>query len=165
MKLGSKVSWQAVKAVGAGAALMSLMSAAYPQSGPFAGFDGTWSGKGTVTFSDGATERIRCKAQYKVDGAATGLQQSLRCASDGYKFDLSSDVTSQTGSVSGTWSEATRNINGTLRGRVTDGRINVIAEAAGFAATLTMATHGGKQSVSISSDGEIRGVSITMVRG
>ena len=40
----------------------------------------------------------------------------------------------------------------------------VFVEAAGFAANLTLRTNGTKQSVSISSKGEIRGVSITMVK-
>ena len=40
-----------------------------PVGGPFAGFDGIWSGNGTVALSDGTTERIRCKADYKVNGS------------------------------------------------------------------------------------------------
>jgi hypothetical protein len=40
----------------------------------------------------------------------------------------------------------------------------VFVEAAGFAANLTLRANGNKQSVSITSKGEIRGVSITMVR-
>ena len=162
---GSIVFRRSIKAAGVCAALLSSASATYPQTGPFVGLDGAWSGRGTVSFSDGSTERIRCRANYRVEGAGTGLQQNLRCASDGYKFDLSSDVISQAGRVSGTWSEATRNINGTLQGRVTDGWVNVSVEAAGFAATLTMATRGSRQSVTISANGEIRRVSITMVRG
>ncbi len=154
---------QMVKA--AGVALILLSTAAHAQAGPFSSFSGAWSGSGTVSLSDGSTERIRCKASYKVDGSGTGLQQTLRCASDSYKFDLSSDVTSsQTGALSGTWSEASRNIFGELRGRAGAGQIEVFVEAAGFAANLTVTTRGNKQSVSINSKGEIRGVSITLVR-
>jgi hypothetical protein len=89
----------------------------------------------------------------------------LRCASDSYKFDLSSNVTSQGDRIVGTWSEASRNINGNLQGKAGGGRIDVFVEAAGFAANLTLLTRGNKQSVSIDSKGEIRGVSINMVRG
>jgi hypothetical protein len=152
------------KAAAVFAMLLLSASAGYAQSGPFSAFKGVWSGAGTVSLSDGSTERIRCKASYKVDVSGQALQQSLRCASDSYKFDLSSDVVSQSGRVSGTWSEASRNINGDLRGRTGDGQIEVFVEAAGFAATLTVTTRGNKQSVSIQSKGEIRGVSITLVR-
>jgi hypothetical protein len=41
----------------------------------------------------------------------------------------------------------------------------VFVQAAGFAANLTIRTQGNRQSVRITSKGEIRNVSITMVRG
>jgi len=165
MKLfGSSLFGQAIKAAGVGAVLMLSVSAGHAQSGPFAGFSGAWSGNGTVALSDGTTERIRCKADYKVDGSGLGLRQTLRCASDSYKFDLSSDVTSQGDRISGNWSEASRNINGNLQGTAGGGQIQVFVEAAGFAASLVLRTSGNRQTVQISSKGEIRGVNITMVK-
>src|SRR6185437_5371937 len=60
----------------------------YAQSGgPFAGMAGVWSGAGTVTLDDGSTERIRCRATYAVGAGGNGLQQTLTCASDSYKFN------------------------------------------------------------------------------
>ncbi len=165
MKLfGSSVFGHAIKAASVGAALMLSVPISNAQSGPFAGFEGSWSGNGTVSLSDGSTERIRCKADYKVNGSGLGLKQNLHCASDSYKFDLSSDVTSNGDRISGSWSEASRNIFGNLQGTAGGGQIEVFVEASGFAANLTLRTTGNKQSVSISSKGEIRGVSITMVR-
>src|SRR5271155_3577853 len=94
-RFGSILFGQAIKAAGVGAALLLSISAGQAQSGPFAGFDGAWAGNGTVALSDGTTERIRCRADYKVNGTGLALKQSLHCASDSYKFDLTSDVTSQ----------------------------------------------------------------------
>jgi hypothetical protein len=153
---------QAIKAVAVGAVLMLSVSAGHAQSGPFAGFDGAWSGTGTVSLSDGTTERLRCKADYKVNGSGLGLKQNLECASDSYKFDLTSDVTSQGDRISGNWSESSRKIFGSLQGTAGGGQIDVFVEASGFAANLTLRTNGTKQVVQISSKGEIRGVSITM---
>jgi hypothetical protein len=164
-RFGSNLFGQAIKAASLSAALILSGSAGHAQSGPFAGFDGTWSGNGTVALSDGTTERIRCRADYKVNGSGLGLKQNLHCASDSYKFDLSSDVTSQGDRISGNWSEKSRNIFGNLQGTAGGGQIDVFVEASGFAANLTLRTNGNKQSVSISSKGEIRGVNITMVRG
>ncbi|MGQ0444928.1 MAG: hypothetical protein ACT4O2_07350, partial [Beijerinckiaceae bacterium] len=45
---------------------------------PFAGLSGHWSGAGTITMTDGATERIRCKASYAVNAAGKALVQTLR---------------------------------------------------------------------------------------
>jgi hypothetical protein len=164
--LGSSPIARGVKAAGIGAALMLSASIGYAQSGgPFAGFDGAWSGTGTVALSDGSVERIRCKANYKVDGTGMGLKQSLHCASDSYKFDLSSDVISKGDRISGNWSEASRNVNGSLQGTAGGGQIEVFVEANGFAANLMLRSNGNKQTVQINSKGEIRGVNITMVRG
>jgi hypothetical protein len=165
-RFGSSPFAQAIKAAGIGAALMFSMSAGHAQSGsPFAGFDGAWSGTGTVSLSDGTVERIRCRATYKITGTGMGLKQALRCASDSYKFDLSSDVISNGDRISGSWSEASRNLNGNLQGTAGGGQIQVFVEANGFAANLTLRTSGNRQTVQISSKGEIRGVNITMVKG
>jgi hypothetical protein len=165
MKLfGSSLFGQAIKAAGVGAVLMLSVTASNAQSGPFIGFSGTWSGNGTVALSDGTTERIRCKADYVVDGSGLGLKQTLKCASDSYKFDLTSDVRSQGDRISGSWSEASRNVFGNLQGTAGGGRIEVFVEANGFAANLTLQTNGNHQTVQINSKGEIRGVNITMVK-
>ena len=162
----SSLSGQVLKAAGIGAALMLSISAAQAQSGgPFAGFAGSWAGSGTVSLSNGTTERIRCKADYKVAASGLNLKQSLHCASDSYKFDLSSDVTSQGDRISGNWSEASRNIFGNLQGTAGGGQIDVFVEASGFAANLNLRTNGSKQVVQIDSKGEIRGVTITMTKG
>src|ERR1700745_4152051 len=157
-RFGSILFGQAIKAAGVGAALLLSVSASQAQSSPFAGFDGAWAGNGTVALSDGTTERIRCKADYKVNGTGLGLKQNLHCASDSYKFDLSSDVTSQGDRISGNWSEASRNIFGNLQGTAGAGQIDVFVEASGFAANLNLRTNGSKQIVQIDSKGEIRGV-------
>ena len=164
--LGSSLFGQALAAAGVGAALMLSITASHAQEGgPFAGFDGNWSGTGTVALSNGTTENIRCKADYKVNANGLGLKQNLHCASDSYKFDLSSDVTSQGERISGNWSEKSRNIFGNLQGTAGGGQIDVFVEANGFAANLSLRTNGTKQTVQISSKGEIRGVNITMTKG
>lgn len=154
----------ALKAAAVGATLILSTSASLAQSRPFAGLDGVWSGNGTVSLSDGSSERIRCRAEYKVSGTGLGLKQTLRCASDSYKFDLSSDVTSEGNRISGNWTEANRNIFGSLQGTASGGRIDVTVEAPGFTASLTLRTNGNRQTVQISSKGDIRGVSITMTK-
>ena len=54
MKLfGSRLFGQAIKAAGVGGALMLSVSVSHSQPGPFAGFNGSWSGNGTVALSDG----------------------------------------------------------------------------------------------------------------
>ena len=121
---GSSLFGQAVK--GRRTLMLSVSAGhGHARSGPFAGFSGSWSGNGTVALSDGTTERLRCKADHKVKDTGLQLKQNLHCASDSYKFDLSSDVTSQGGRISGNWSEASRNIFGNLQGMAGGGQIKV----------------------------------------
>ena len=138
--------------------------ASHAQSGPFAGMAGVWSGGGTVTLDDGSSERIRCRATYAVGAGGNGLNQSLTCASDSYRFSLSSNVISRGGSLSGTWSESSRNINGTIEGRGANGNFQVVASAPGFNANISLQTTGNKQSVVIRSESQFRSASISLSR-
>jgi len=140
------------------------ISASYAQSGPFAGMAGNWSGGGTVTLDDGSTERIRCRASYSVGANGNGLNQSLLCASDSYKFDLRSSVVAERGSLSGTWSESSRGIRGDLEGRASSGNFQVVASAPGFTANLSLTTRGNKQSVVIRAESQFRGATISLSR-
>jgi hypothetical protein len=145
-------------------AALAFSSAGYAQSGPFAGLAGVWSGGGTVTLDDGSSERIRCRATYAVGNGGNGLNQSLTCASDSYRFNLSSNVVSSGGSLSGTWSESSRGISGNLEGRGGTGNFQVTASAPGFSANIALRTTGNKQSVTIRAEGAFRGASISLSR-
>jgi hypothetical protein len=73
-------------------------------------------------------------------------------------------VTSQGDRISGQWTETGRNISGSLQGTAGSGKIDVLVEAPGFTANLMVRTNGNKQIFQMSSKGDIRGVSITMVK-
>jgi hypothetical protein len=125
---------------------------------------GVWSGGGTVTLDDGSTERIRCRETAAVGAGGAGLNLTLTCASDSYKFDLSGNVVSERGALSGTWSEASRGVTGSLEGRGGNGNFEVVASAAGFNARLSVATRGSRQSVSIRAESGFRGATIALAR-
>jgi hypothetical protein len=125
---------------------------------------GVWSGGGTVTLEDGASERIRCRATYAVGAGGNGLNLSLTCASDSYKFDLKGDVTSDRGVLLGSWSESSRGVTGTLEGRGANSHFQVVASAAGFTANISLTTRGNRQSVAIKAESGFRAASIAMSR-
>jgi len=136
----------------------------YAQSGPFAGMAGVWAGGGTVTLDDGSSERLRCRETSAVGAGGNGLNLSLVCASDSYKFDLRGDVISDRGALSGSWSESSRAVNGTLQGRGGNGNFQVVANAAGFTANISLTTRGNRQSILITSGGSFRAASISLAR-
>lgn len=125
---------------------------------------GVWTGVGTVTLDDGSTERIRCRETAALGAGGAGLNLSLTCASDSYKFDLSGNVVSDRGALSGTWGENSRGISGTLQGRGGSGNFEVVASTAGFSANLSVATRGNRQSVSIRAESGFKGASIALTR-
>jgi hypothetical protein len=134
----------------------------HAQSGPFAGMAGNWAGGGTVTLDDGSKERLRCRASYQVSGAS--MNMTLTCASDAYKFQLSANVVDQGGAVSGTWSESSRNVGGSLQGRGGNGNFEVVASAAGFNANISLRTAGNKQSIGMRADSQFRAAAISLSR-
>jgi hypothetical protein len=115
--------------------------------------------------ANGESERIRCRASYAVGGGGSILQQSLRCASDSYRVELSSEAVARGSSISGRWSESTRNAGGSLSGSIRGAELSIRAEGPGLAANLLVVTRGDRQSLSIRSAGtDIREVSITLSR-
>jgi hypothetical protein len=137
------------------------LAAAHSNPDPFADFDGIWSGAGTLSLADGTKERVRCRNQYLVTRDGSNLQQALRCSSDRYEFHVNTYVDAdETGVLSGSWTEMTRNITGRINGRVDGNRVTVTVGAGGaFSATMTIVTTGNRQSVRI----EPTGMDVTLV--
>ena len=132
---------------------------------PFIAMAGSWSGDGVLSTTDGGQERLRCRASYDVAGTGAELRLSLRCASESYKFDLASEVQYRDGTISGSWSEASRNASGTLSGRAAGDRIEAAARGDNFSANLSLTTRGSRQSVSIRPEGtNVSAVSLALNR-
>jgi hypothetical protein len=147
-----------------------LPSLALAQSRPaatgFASLAGSWSGTGSVTLSSGAVERIRCQATYEVLPSGTTFHQSLQCKSDSYDFHLRASVLRSGDAISGTWTETTRNANGSISGRVSGSQINANVQGPAFTASLALQTQGDRQTVNIRSQGtELSAVTIALRRG
>ncbi len=135
-----------------------------PDPGPFAALIGSWTGTGVIKKADGGNERIRCRSSYE-RAAATSLRLKLRCASDSYNFDLTATVSYQGGSISGQWTETTRQVFGPIQGHSKDsGReVEATAQALGYVVNLTMTTNGNKQSIVLLTPGsEVPEVDISL---
>ena len=91
------------------------------------------------------------------------MKQNLTCASDSYKFNVVSNVTSSGGSISGDWTETSRNATGHISGKITPTQISAYVQGTGFTASIGIAARAGRQSVTISPTGtDIANVSVTM---
>jgi hypothetical protein len=135
-------------------------------AGPFAGLAGNWTGSGTISMKSGTNERIRCRATYSIDPDGNSLTQVLRCASDSYKFNVDSTVTANAGSISGSWTETTRNATGNVTGSINGPVIEVLVTGVGFTAGISILTRDGKQAVAIQPSGgtDVVGVRVVLRR-
>lgn len=88
----------ATVAVTAMLTLLGSQDVSFAQSGPFTKLAGAWTGGGAVFSDNRSTEGIRCKAN-RVDEAGVALQETLRCASDSYRFDIESNAMSRAGHI------------------------------------------------------------------
>ena len=132
---------------------------------PLRALAGSWAGGGVINMTSGEQERLRCRASYDVDGAGTALRLNLKCASDSYNFDLSSDVDYHRGAISGAWTEASRNASGTIEGRAAGDLIEAAATGPSFSANLSLTTRGSRQMVTIRPQGsDISAVSLELSR-
>jgi hypothetical protein len=97
--------------------------------------------------------------------AGPTMNLSLTCASEAYKFDFDGRVVAEGGGlISGSWTESSRNISGTLRGRGGNGSFQVVASTAGFNANISLLTRGARQSIAIRADSQFRGANIALSR-
>lgn len=150
-------------AAASAAAVVLASDAAF--AGPFSAFDGNWTGNGTITTTSGAKERLRCRAHYDVGSGGMTLNQNLTCASDSYKFNVVSDVHAEGKSISGSWTETTRNAQGQISGTIGPTQISAQVQGIGFTARIGIAARAGGQAVTISPTGtDISNVTVTMTK-
>lgn len=150
------------------ASFIALTALASPvaAAGPFAGYNGSWTGSGHIRLDDGKTESLKCKAYYtpKDDGDAIGL--ALRCASASNKIELRAQLAADGSRVSGSWEERTFNASGSVSGEASSTHIKLAINGGGFTGSMSVTTSGANQSISVTTQGgmALRGISISMRR-
>ena len=101
---------------------------------PFAAMAGTWSGGGTIELTGEIKENLRCRANYNYGAANNSLALSIRCASDNYKFELTSNVVERRGQISG---------------RLQGNHIAAVASGDSFTSDLAVTTTANRMSVTM----------------
>ena len=164
--LGNEFSFLTLPVVYSGLAIASLALALPVMPASAASnlqeMGGYWTGAGKVQLANGSTETVKCVVVYKIAGQQ--VRQNVRCAGQGFSFNGTAELVVDGSGVTGNWTETNRNISGSVLGTAGGGKIDVAVEAIGFSASLSLHTAGNKQTIQISSKGDIRGVNITMVK-
>jgi hypothetical protein len=109
---------------------------------PFVNFEGTWSGRGTITLVNGDIEDIECRAVFKKE--AQTLRLNLSCGSNSYVFYLDANVINENNILTGKWKEQRRNIEGKIEGHAENEKISMmlVQDATGPIAKMILKSHG-----------------------
>ena len=116
---------------------------------PFAAIAGNWTGGGVIMLTNDIKENLRCRANHSFAQASSSLSLSIKCSSDNYRFELTSNVVERRGVISGKWSEASYKVSGNISGRVAGNRITAVAQGDSFNSPITLTTTGNRQTVSL----------------
>lgn len=138
--------------MGAAFVALALASPAFAE-GLFAGMAGSWRGEGSLKWSTGENERMRCTAKYEVAEDGNKIMQEMVCATDSTRLVVKSDITYRpaAGVITGSWSERGYGINGWVSGTASSGRIqaNVESRDKSFSAKVGILLQNGVQIVTI----------------
>jgi hypothetical protein len=137
--------------------------------GLFDGMEGKWKGDGSIAWSTGETERLRCTANYEVERDGNKIHQRLTCATDSTRLIVKSSITfnPDAGAITGTWSETTYGINGYVTGTASTGAVKALVQSTDhrFTARVNVSTDGPDQLVTIAPQGlDVTDVSVELKR-
>jgi hypothetical protein len=141
--------------IAAAVAVFSMIAATglSSQAAPINDLAGRWSGWGSITMANGASEQVKCVATYFVEGGGAQVRQNLRCASTSYKIDATAKLDNANGQLTGQWEEKTYAAIGSVAGRFTGNGFNVSIKGPTFSAAMAVTTTNCKQSISITPTG------------
>jgi hypothetical protein len=125
--------------------LMALAPAMASDSA-FGGLTGSWGGSGSVKYTDGSTERMRCNARYS--GGASDISLSINCASSAHNIDITGRLHDNGGHVGGSWSESNLGLSGSAAGKSSPGHIS-LGLGGSVSGSMSVSYTGTHQDVSI----------------
>ncbi len=133
-------------------------------SGTFHTLEGAWRGAGKIMLPDGKSQRIRCRAYYRVDASGSELGFAIRCAATDNRIELRAKLSDSGGLLSGSWEERTFNATGQISGRAQPGKMDFSINGA-VQGSMKISYSQRQQHVDISTAAEgLRGISIKLRR-
>jgi len=152
-RTGSRLLKRALAATALLAIASSNVVTPASASGLFAGMGGSWRGEGSLKWSTGENEHMRCIAKYTVENDGNRLVQDLTCATASTRLVVKSDITYRpdAGVITGSWSEKGYGVNGWVTGTASPGTIKGRVESRdeSFSAEVGIMMQGEDQIVTI----------------
>lgn len=125
------------------------LSAPMEPASPLDKLVGRWVGEGFLGIKDGASESVKCRVTYIPAKNSHQLKQTVRCASASGSIEVQSHIVHSAGSITGSWSELTRNMRGDLSGKVTPRGFQVMVTGTDLSANMNVVINAPRQIIEI----------------
>lgn len=121
---------------------------------------GRWSGWGSVQFTNGTSEQLKCVATYFVEGGKH-VRQNLRCANQSYNIDAAANISVTNGKIAGEWEEKKWSKVGAVAGNLNGNVFNLSIQGDTFTANMALSSTPCKQNITITPQGfDVKKISI-----
>ena len=133
---------------------------------PFEPLVGRWVGQGRLGVKGNAAEQVKCRVTYIRLASGDQLKQTIRCASAGGNVEVRSLVSHVGGTLTGSWQELVRNLNGRLSGSVTPRGFRVRVSGESLEANMDIVLTKSKQVIEIQFiDSSLIGLTLVLEKG
>lgn len=116
---------------------------------PFAKVSGRWLGEGRLGIRDGNTEPVKCRVTYVLAEQGQQVRQTVRCATESGSVEVQSTVSHESGALTGTWKELSRDWSGELSGSVTANGFKVAIKGTELNANMDIIVKDARQIIEI----------------
>ena len=120
---------------------------------PIMALGGRWAGMATVTPDSGPNQAYSCVGTYFPADNGAKLTQNLRCKSDSYQLDASTQLQIAAGKITGRWQDKVNNLDGIINGTVKPDGFDILLTGDFFDAKMTIARTSCQQSITIEFEG------------
>jgi hypothetical protein len=144
----------------------AALSAPMEPTSPLDKLVGRWVGEGFLGIKDGNSESVKCRVTYIPAESTHQLKQTVRCASAGGSIEVQSAIVHSGGTISGSWSELTRNMRGDLSGKVTPRGFQVMVTGTDLSANMNVVINGPRQIIEIQfNNSSLIGLTLVLTKG
>lgn len=148
----------------AGQALSGWAAAEEPS--PFAKLAGRWLGEGRLGIRDGATERVKCRVTYVLAEQRKQVRQTIRCATESGSVEVQSTVSHNSGTLTGSWKELSRDWSGELTGTVNANGFKVAIKGSELNANMDIIVKDNRQIIEIQFiNSSLIGLTLVLAKG
>jgi hypothetical protein len=116
---------------------------------PIMALAGRWAGTATLVPDSGPNQAYSCVVTYFPADNGARLTQNLRCKSEAYQFDGTTQLQIAGSKITGRWQDKVNNLDGIVNGTVKPDGFDILLSGDFFDAKMTIASTSCQQSFAI----------------